>query len=54
MAGVIRQVVGKECPSRTELVRVGGDVPWAGWRVGGLIAAVSLGEARRGIGPGRD
>ena len=43
MSGVIRQAVGNECPSRTELVRVGGDVPWAGWRVGGLVAAVRKG-----------
>ena len=43
MSGVIRQAVGNECPSRTELVRVGGDVPWAGWRVGGLVTAVRKG-----------
>ena len=38
MAGGIRQAVGKECPSRTELARVGGDVPLAGWRVSGRRA----------------
>ena len=27
VSGGIRQAVGKECPSRTELARVGGDVP---------------------------
>ena len=54
MVGGIRQAVDKECPSRTELVRVGGDVPWAGWRVGGLVAAVRLGVEGRAIVPGRD
>ena len=35
MAGVIRRVVGKECPSRTGLARVGGNGQMAGWRVSG-------------------
>ena len=38
MAGVIRDAVGKECPARTGLARVGGDVPLAGWRVSGRRA----------------
>ena len=46
MAGVIRRVVGKECPSRTELVRVCGDVQLAGWRVSGGRAP-SGGERQR-------
>ena len=45
---------GKECPSRTGLARVGGDVRLAGWRVSGLVAAVRLEMERRAIGPGRD
>ena len=40
MVGGMRQAVGKKCPSRTELARVGGDVQFAGWRVSGLVAAV--------------
>ena len=35
MAGVIRRVVGKECPSRTGLARVDGNGQMAGWRVSG-------------------
>ena len=35
MAGVIRDAVGKECPSRTGLARVGGNGQMAGWRVSG-------------------
>ena len=38
MADIIRQAVGRKCPSQTELVRVGGDVQWAGWRVSGRRA----------------
>ena len=38
MAGGIRQAVGRKCPSRTELVRVGDDVQLAGWRVSGRRA----------------
>ena len=54
MAGVIRQAVGKECPSRTELARVGGDVQLAGWRVSGLVAAVRQEMAGLAIERGRD
>ena len=43
MAGGIRQAVGRKCPSRTELVRVGGDDGLAGWRVSGRRAAVRQG-----------
>ena len=35
MAGVIRDAVGKECPSRAGLARVGGNGQMAGWRVSG-------------------
>ena len=35
MAGGIRQAVSRKRPWRTELARVGDDVQWAGWRVGG-------------------
>ena len=35
MAGVIRDAVGKECPSPTGLARVGGNSQVAGWRVSG-------------------
>ena len=38
MAGGIRQAVGRKCPSRTELARVGDDVQLAGWRVSGRRA----------------
>ena len=38
MAGVIRQAVGRKCPWRTELARVGDDVQLAGWRVSGRRA----------------
>ena len=38
MAGGIRQAVGRKCPSRTELVRVGDDVQLARWRVSGRRA----------------
>ena len=38
MVGGIRQAVGRKCPSRTELARVGGDVQLAGWRVSGRQA----------------
>ena len=45
MAGVIRDAVGKECPSRTGLARVGGNGQMAGWRVGA--------DGRRQAGSGR-
>ena len=35
MADAIRDAVGKECPSRTGLARVGGNGQMAGWRVSG-------------------
>ena len=38
MAGGIRQAVGRKCPSRSELARVGDDVQLAGWRVSGRRA----------------
>ncbi len=38
MAGGIRQAVGRKCPSRTELVRVGDHVQLARWRVSGRRA----------------
>ena len=38
MAGGIRQAVGRKCPWRTELARVGDDVQLAGWRVSGRRA----------------
>ena len=38
MAGGIRQAVGRKCPSRTELARVGGDVQLTRWRVSGRRA----------------
>ena len=44
MAGGIRQAVGKKCPSRTDLARVGGDVPLAGG---------SVADGRRQAGSGR-
>ena len=36
--GRIRQAVGRKCPSRTGLARVGDDVQLAGWRVSGRRA----------------
>ena len=53
-AGGIRQAVGRKCPWRTELVRVGGDVQLAGWRVSGLVAAVRPEMAGLAIERGRD
>ena len=38
MAGGIRDAVGKECPSRAGLARVGGNGQMAGWRVSGKRA----------------
>ena len=48
MADIIRQAVGRKCPSRTELARVGGDVQLAGWRVSGLVASYT---GQRGYHP---
>ena len=48
MASVIRQLVDKECRSRTELVRAGGDLSRR------RTCAVRKGTTRRTIGPGRD
>ena len=54
MVGGIRQAVGKKCPSRTGLERVGGDVQLAGWRVSGRRAAVRPEMEGLAIEPGRD
>ena len=46
-------LMGKECPSRTGLARVGGNVQLAGWRVSGR-PAVRLGVESLAAVPGRD